>query len=118
MAAPVVSVHGVPQAQAHLRGVGERAEDLTRVMETEARWAQQHTTGVPSATGRLAASVAGGTDSVLEADAEGYVIGSSVPYARFVFRGTRYMDAQPPVPPPAAADHAARAISRELENAR
>lgn len=118
MAASVITSRGAPEAARHLHHVGERAADQRKTMEAEARRVQKAISGVPRDSGRLEASVHGGAETLREVTAEGYIIGSLVPYARFVFGGTRYMDARPPKPPRDTADGAAKAISRDLEKVR
>jgi hypothetical protein len=44
----------------------------------------------------------------------GYVIGTSVPYAHFVFNGTKHMPAQPPDVPNDLGRRAAQRISSDL----
>jgi hypothetical protein len=66
-------------------------------------------------TGRLQAGTSGGSaESVLTVKADSYVISTRVPYARFVFKGTRYQAAQPPTIPPDADAQASAAILRDL----
>jgi hypothetical protein len=105
---------GAPEAARHLHELGERSADQTKTMTAEAKRVQRGITGVARDSGRLQASVRGGAETLREVTAEGYTIGSKVPYARMVFGGTRYMDAQPPKVPE-AAQGAAKAISRDLE---
>lgn len=112
-----VVVTGVPNAQRRLHELGRRGADQHTVMEREAVRTQREVTGVPVRTGRLAASVSGGADTLRVVGPNGYTIGSRVPYAPFVFGGTRYMRAQPPRVPGGVATSAAKAVSSDLARA-
>jgi hypothetical protein len=83
-------------------------------MAREAARVQRTISGVPVDTGRLAASVAGGRETLREAGPGGYRIGSRVPYAPFVFGGTRRTAARPPRVPGDPAGQAGRAVSVDL----
>lgn len=113
----VITTQGVQQSQQQLRAVAERANDQTDTMDAEARAMQRRIKGVPEDTGRLARSVAGGADTLRRVWKDGYLIGSLVEYAPFVFGGTRYMAARPPRVPDDAGERAAAAIARDLERA-
>jgi hypothetical protein len=112
-----VVVTGVDSAQRRLRALGRRGADQRGAMEREATRTQRAVSGVPVRTGRLAASVSGGADTVRVVGPNGYTIGSAVPYAPFVFRGTQRMRAQPPRVPAGVAVQAARAVSNDLKRA-
>lgn len=113
-----MTVSGADRVQRQLYDLARRGSDQTATMTTQAQAMQRQISGVPVRSGRLARSVAGGAESVLHADASGYQIGSAVPYAGFVFGGTRHQAAQPPRVPASAAEQAAEAVSRDLDQAR
>jgi hypothetical protein len=95
-----------------LDGIAERAEpgQLAAVIERVARDGMGRITGIPvGETGTLSRSLD------LRRDGDAIAIINTAPYARFVFRGTRHMDAQPPnVPAEALARELADAIAREV----
>jgi hypothetical protein len=109
-----VTVTGLAAAQRRLDALALRAADQTPVMTAEAARVQRTIAGVPVDTGRLARSVAGGADTLRRAGRDGYVVGSRVPYAPFVFGGTRRSPARPPRVPGDPAAVAARAVSADL----
>jgi hypothetical protein len=109
-----VDVIGATETQRRLRRIGTRGLDQSDVIADSARATQRSIEGVPVRTGRLDRSVHGGRDSYMESSAGGYVIGSSMPYARFVFRGTRHMRAQPPRIPSSTGSNTARRLSADL----
>ena len=116
MAAKTVEIEGTAQTALLLHRIGQRGADQTETMEAEAKRVQRAITGVPRDSGRLDKSVHGGAETLRRVWPEGYLIGSLVPYAPFVFRGTRYMDARPPKVPADVADGAGRAIAKDLEH--
>ena len=77
-------------AEAMLDDIASRAGQLDSVLEREAETARQTVTGIPVDTGQLARSVQ------VRLTQDGAEIVATAPYARFVFRGTRHMAAQPP----------------------
>ena len=95
-----------------LDGIAERVDPgrLAAVIERVARDGMGRITGVASgATGEL------GRSFDLRRDGDAIAIVNTAPYARFVFRGTRHMGAQPPnVPADALARELADAIAREV----
>lgn len=99
-------------ATAMLDGMAERAsaKQLQAAIERVARDAMGRISSVPrGATGALQ----GGFD--LRARGDAIVIVNTAPYARFVFRGTRHMDARPPdVHADQIARELAQAITREV----
>jgi hypothetical protein len=102
----------------HLRELGAAADDLRDVMGEIADYSERQITGVPVRTGRLATSTRGGPEQVRELRGDGFDLGSSTPYARFVFGGTKSMPARPPqINAGAIARRAAEQISAELERA-
>lgn len=74
-----------------LQTMGVRATHQAPTMRAAGRDAAQSVRGVAVDTGRLKSSI-----ELLEADDGGFTVGSKVPYARFVFYGTKNMKAQPP----------------------
>lgn len=107
-----IEIIGDREAAARLVAMGRRAEALEPVMDQEAERTARSVTGVPVDTGRLAASI-----EVLGANDRGYAVGSRLPYARYVFRGTRYVDAHPARVPTDTGRRGAAAIARYLERA-
>lgn len=92
-----------------------RIQDGLRFTQATYRVAQEGVAqigGIPrGATGQLAGSLRAKRTSSPTMS----LIVSDVPYARFVFRGTRHMAAQPPdVPTAALASELAREINREI----
>ena len=112
-----VTVEGSDAAQRHLRAIGERAQHQRATFEKASKDAQRQISGVPVATGRLARSVHGGAEGFRTATDHGYTIGTTVPYSRFVFRGTSTMAAQPPKVPPDLGRRAAVAVAADLRHA-
>jgi phage gpG-like protein len=110
-----VTITGADVAQRRLRAIGERAGKQRETFERESRDAQRRIRGVPVDTGRLERSVHGGKDSVRKVSDRGYVIGTSVEYARFVFGGTKTMPARPPDVPRDLGRRAAQAIASDLK---
>lgn len=108
---------GVQQAQERLRRTSERAQHQHDTLEKEAKRVQRQISGIPKATGRLEKGVKGGSESVIKVTDSSYSIGTTVPYARFVFRGTSTMPAQPPRIPPSTGERAAQAVNADLRRA-
>jgi hypothetical protein len=103
--ASAVTVHGADRAAANMRRRALRAANQQPVLDAASRRTAARITGIPVRTGRLEGSVRRGVD----ADAQGFVIRSDVPYARFVFGGTSKMPARPPVVPSNVGAEVARA---------
>jgi hypothetical protein len=114
VAKSTLEITGDAHAAERLNTIGERSRDQRDVMQREAEKTRRRIRGVPRDTGRLDKGVHGGDESVLEVTDEGYTIGTTVPYARFVFNGTRYMSAQPPRIPTDTASSAAHAVADDL----
>jgi hypothetical protein len=112
-----ITVTGVDAVQRRLHGMSQRAGRQRSTYEAEARYAQRAVTGVPVATGRLERSVHGGTGTLREVNNLGYRIGSTVPYAHFVFDGTKSMPARPPHVPRDLGRRAADAVAADLARA-
>jgi hypothetical protein len=108
------------RAAAHrITATGERAHHQHGAMSLAGRFAGRSISGVPVRTGRLRASTRGGPEHELVVTDRGFDLASSVPYARFVFGGTRYVRAQPPrVNERTIAREAATAVSADLRRAR
>lgn len=100
------------RAVSMLDGIADRAgsERLEAVIERVARDGMERITGVPvGETGVLARSFD------VRRDGDAIAIVNTAPYARFVFRGTRHMEAQPPtVSADVLARELAEAIAREV----
>ena len=112
-----VSTTGDRETAARLRARGARAQRLEPAMRDIARYAEQHVTGVPVDTGRLADSITSGSEQTVTTTDDSFTLATSVPYARYVFHGTRHMDAQPPrVDTHAIAGYAEQRIAQELES--
>lgn len=91
----LVSVSGDEAAAAKLDRVGAAAYTQSPAIRRAAERTARGIRGVPVETGRLERSIV-----VLDSGAQGFVVGSrNVPYARFVFHGTKHMAAQPPKVP-------------------
>lgn len=110
--AATVDVTGASEVARYLAEVGDNAEHQKETLEPIARNAARSVTGVPVDTGKLAGSM-----EVLEVTDSGFAVGSRVPYARYVFHGTRYMDARPPRLPDHIATDAAAAIGSDITRA-
>lgn len=87
--------------------IGDAAETAGGVAQREAQRALASVSGIPVDTGRLAASP---RVSVSEDEAQ---MVTDVPYAGYVFGGTRYVPARPPSLAYTAAELAA-AVAREV----
>lgn len=103
-----ITIRGADDTARHLRQIGDNAEHLTAVHQRQGEEVARGTVVTAIDSGTLRDSI-----EVLHADEDGFAVGSRVPYARFVFRGTIH---QPPRPPkvPAFGPRAAEAISREV----
>jgi hypothetical protein len=88
-----VTIKGADRAAARLRGIGWRALDQSSTMRKAGANAQHSISGVPIATGRLDRSVH--SPAALRTTADGFTISTDVPYAYYVFAGTRHMAARP-----------------------
>jgi len=116
--AKTVEVIGDERVIRDLQAKGDQATRLKPVMQGVADFAERQITGIPVDTGRLSRSVRGGGDQLLRVNDQGFDLGSTVDYARFVFGGTKNMKARPPrVNTNAIARRAAQDINRELERA-
>jgi hypothetical protein len=98
------------QAAAMFDRIGRRAtDDLTPPLKRAAEAGRAGITGIPVDTGRLAASPRVTTRG------QEVLIVTDVPYARYVFGGTKYVPARPPnVHPEALAKLAGREVAREV----
>ncbi len=116
--ARTVTVTGDTRAIRMLLAKGRASGRLKPAMEAVADYAERQITGVPVDTGRLAESTRGGDDQLRKVDDASFSLGSQVPYARFVFGGTKHMRARPPrVNVTAIARAGAQRINQELERA-
>jgi hypothetical protein len=106
-----LSCDGAQQTSRRLRNMGTRSLDQSSVMSAAARDTAHAIEGVPEDTGRLARSVRDGARS----DRKGFTITSDVPYAAFVFGGTRHMPARPPKVPANVAAETARRVNDDLQ---
>lgn len=112
-----VTCTGAAQAGRKLRDVAQRAQRQQHTFEREGRAAQRAIAGIPVKTGRLEKGVTGGPGSILNVRDDGYTIATSVPYARFVFGGTKRMTARPPRIPRDLGSSAADAVGLDLRRA-
>lgn len=100
-------------AERMLTNLGNAAHEQKPVMARMAQDTAKRITGIPVDTGALEQSV-----GVLLAEAHGFVVGTKgVPYARYVFRGTRYVSAQPPKVPSDVGARTAHAVGSNLMHA-
>lgn len=113
-----VDVEGAREAAAHVQHIGERATHQRETFKREAEHAAGQITGVPVATGRLARGTGKPPEGFADATNGGYVIGTTVPYARFVFKGTSVMPARPPKLPHDLGHRAADAVAADLRHTR
>jgi hypothetical protein len=116
--AKTVEVIGDERVIRDLQAKGDQATRLRSVMDDVADYSERQIAGIPVDTGRLARSVRGGGDQLLRLRDDGFDLGSTVDYAGFVFRGTRFMKPRPPrINVNAIARTAAQRINREIERA-
>lgn len=109
-----VNVTGGRETVRSLNSLGDSAHEQAPTMRTLAKSAARRVSGVPVDTGELARSI-----DVLLVGAHGFVVGSKgVPYAHYVFKGTRYMAARPPHVPAIGRDAAAAISSNVIRSAR
>jgi hypothetical protein len=94
--AQTITITGDDQVIAQLQRLGDLAYRLEPAMRDTSQFAERQIRGVPTRTGRLAASMRGGRDQTLDVNNFGFAIGTTVPYAGFVFGGTKHMPARPP----------------------
>jgi hypothetical protein len=87
---PEVSVQGATETARRLNAAGNESVSQAEVMRNVGERTRRGLRGVPVDTGTLAGSI-----DVVSGNF-GFVVGTRVPYARFVFAGTRNMPAQPP----------------------
>jgi hypothetical protein len=105
-----IAVDGDETVARHLRARGAEATHLRPTMDRNASIAERQINGIPVDTGRLERSV-----KVLRATNDGFDIGTDVSYARYVFAGTKYVEARPPrINGEAIAGRTAQDIAREL----
>jgi hypothetical protein len=107
-----VSVSGDDATAAKLHRIGRAARNQAPVMAEAGRKAARGVRVTARDTGALAGSIV-----VIDSGDWGFVLGSHVPYARYVFKGTRYVDAQPPKLPPSMERDTADALSRSIVRA-
>lgn len=100
-----------------LRNVGYRALHQSATFDREAHDAQRRISGIPVATGRLERGVKGGAESIVNVRDDGYTLATMVPYARFVFGGTKTMRARPPRIPTDLGTRAAQGVGADLRRA-
>jgi hypothetical protein len=112
-----VQVEGAREAAAHVQRIGTRATHQRTTFQREADHASRQITGVPVDTGRLQRGTGKPPEGFADATDHGYVIGTTVPYARFVFRGTSVMPARPPKVPSDVGNRAADAVAHDLRHA-
>jgi hypothetical protein len=91
-----VTITGADVAQRRLRAIGATQASSARRSSASRATRSDAFAACPSIRAVSQRSVHGGKDSVRKVSDRGYVIGTSVPYARFVFGGTKTMPARPP----------------------
>lgn len=115
---PGITIHeqGVTQAARKLDAIGDAALSQGHTFERLARDAPGSIKGVPRDTGRLDRSLRdGASEQYKRVTPFGYEVGTKVPYARFVFGGTKHMKARPPrVTTNRASEAAARLIAADI----
>jgi hypothetical protein len=94
-----VTTTGLEAVMQHIYALAAGAYDQRAQLEQAGREAQRRIGGIPVDTGRLTRGVHGGTGSVLDVANTGFKIATTVPYARMVFKGTKYMRARAPSVP-------------------
>lgn len=109
-----VECQGADTTARALQAMGARALNQSHTFETEGRAAQRSIGGIPVRTGRLERGVRGGPESILHVGRAGYTIATTVPYARFVFGGTKSMPARPPRVPRNLGPAAAQSVGRDV----
>lgn len=108
-----VSVDGDTAAARKLDAIGRAAQSQAPVMAKQGEATARAVTGVPTDTGALAKSI-----RVIDSGDWGFVVGSvGVSYARYVFRGTKYVEARKPKPPAQMASDTAEALSSSIVRA-
>jgi hypothetical protein len=109
----VITVTGDERAQAVILRAGRRAQDQSGSLAQAGRASNVASHGAwQDRSGELAASVA---QEGVQASADELKITSDVPYARFVFYGTRRQAPKPPaVDERALVDQVQRRVARDL----
>src|SRR3954465_15313303 len=87
---------GVTAAVEKLRAVGDASHAQAKTMDDLARKAPEAIKRVPRDSGRLEDSFSGGAEQYKRVTMFGYDIGTTVPYARFVFRDRKGRKGTPP----------------------
>jgi hypothetical protein len=115
-----ISPSGVAKAAARLDAVGDASTDQSQTMDDLAADAPQAITKLPHRTGRLEASVRDPhhPEHYQKVYPDGYEVGTTVWYGRFVFGGTEHQAAQKPrVARKRLTEQAARVLARSIGNA-
>jgi len=107
--AALATAIGDEAAARRLERLGTAAHTQAPTMDDAARQAARSVRGVPIDTGRLERSI-----EALSSNAYGFEVGSKVPYARYVFHGTRHMAARPPKVPDNIGQRTARVLSASI----
>jgi hypothetical protein len=110
---PKITVTGATEAALMLRRKGYKGAHQQATMTREGESAQRQIRGVPVKTSRLQRGVTTGSEAIMRATDTGYTLATTVPYARFVFGGTKTMRARPPKFPNLGV-RAAQAIASDL----
>lgn len=114
-----IEVSGDKRVAHALNAKGAAALRLKPEMNKTADYAERQIRDVARDSGNLQRSIVGGSDQYRDVVDYGFKLGTKVPYSRFVFRGTKYQDAQPPsINDKAIARHSSREILRKLRGAR
>jgi hypothetical protein len=109
MASVRIRATGVEAASDRLKKVGHKSLEQRATLKKVADSTARRISGVPVDTGRLKASV-----DVASVSPLGFTIASDVPYAGYVFNGTKYMRARPPHIPSNVADLTASAVGSDI----
>jgi hypothetical protein len=91
-----VTCTGDRLAAHRMQRMAQHAGQQQPTMAKAAHQTQRQIKGVPVDTGRLQRGVHGGSEAIVVVHDDGFVVGTTVPYARHVFNGTKYMAARPP----------------------
>ena len=104
-----VTVIGDEATARRLDRLGLAAHVQSPTMAAAARTTASRIRDIPVDTGRLAASM-----EPLNVTSYGFDVGSRVPYAKYVFHGTRKMRARPPRVPDTVGSQTARALGAAI----
>lgn len=107
--AATATVTGDAETAAKISRVGRAAHKQAPVMAEQGRKAARAVKVDAVDTGRLAGSI-----EVIASGDWGFVLGSHVEYARYVFKGTSYVEPRPPKLPASMASDTADALQKSI----